>query len=445
MDQQHSVSPSSDLYQQRLILQTEFNLISTKQSEQMMFKSRQSWYEYGERASKMLAHQLRKSESTHVIPDIKTQSGHTTTEPTEINKTFQNFYSNLYKPESLNNPELFDVFFEELPLPTLDSQFRDKLEMPITLEEIKTAIRLMQSGKSPGPDGFPVEFFKTFSESLSPLLREMYIESLNTGHLPPSLEQATISLLLKPNKDPRECSSYRPISLLNVDFKILSKTLALRFEQCLPSLISSDQTGFVKGRHGFFNLCRLFNILYTPSSPLPEIALSLDAERAFDRVEWDYLYYTLNKFGFGKNLISWIKLLYSSPMARVRTNTSYSQFFSLHRGTRQGCPLSPLLFAICIEPLAIKLRSNNRVKGIQRANQEHKVSLYADDLLLFIADPLNSLPHAFSIFQEFGDVSGYKLNLLKSECLIINSYARELSFQTFPFKIKTEYLTYLGI
>lgn len=74
------------------------------------------------------------------------------------------------------------------------------------------------------------------------------------------------------------------------------------------------------------------------------------------------------------------------------------------------------------------------------------MSLYVDDLLLFIVDPLNSLPHAFSIFfKEFGDISGYKLNMLKSECLIINSYARELSFQTFPFKIKTDYLTYLGI
>lgn len=156
-----------------------------------------------------------------------------------------------------------------------------------------------------------------------------------------------MSLLLKPNKDPLDCSSYRPISLLNVDFKILSKTLAIRLEQQLPSLIAPDQTGFIKGRLGLFNLRRFFNILNTPSTSTPEIALSLDTEKAFDRVEWDYLFYTLNKFGFGPKFISWIRLLYSSPLARVRTNSCYSPYFPLHRGTRQGCPLS-LFFSLCL-------------------------------------------------------------------------------------------------
>ena len=110
--------------------------------------------------------------------------------------------------------------------------------------------------------------------------------------------------------------------------------------------------------------------MYTPSSPLPEIALSLDAEKAFDRVEWDYLYYTLDTFGLGQNCISWIKLLYNSPMARVRTNATHSQYFPLNRGTRQGCPLSPLLFAICIEPLNYELttelkESNGQARSIK--------------------------------------------------------------------------------
>lgn len=125
-------------------------------------------------------------------------------------------------------------------------------------------------------------------------------------------------------------------------------------------------------------------------------------------------------------------------MARVRTNATHSQYFPLNRGTRQGLPLSPLLFAICIEPLAIKLRTDNRVKGIQRASKEHKVSLYADDLLLYISDPITSLPHALAIFQDFGSISGYKLNVNKSELLAINSKARGISFETFQFKVKTD-------
>lgn len=445
LDHQHSVAPSPDLYKERLVLQTEFNLITTQQAERMIQKSRGRWYEHGEKSSKLLAHQLRKSETTQLISEIKTQNGLVSTNPKDINETFQSFYSTLYQSESLQSQPLFNNFFANLTMPTLKPEFKDQLEEQISVEEIKLSIVAMQSGKSPGPDGYPVEFFKVFKDSLAPLLRYMYIESFGVSLLPPTLRQANISLLLKPNKNPLECTSYRPISLLNVDFKILSKLLALRLDRLLPSLISLDQTGFVKGRHGFFNLRRFFNILYIQSNTTPEVALSLDAEKAFDRVEWDYLFFTLDRFGFGPKFISWVRLLYSSPMARVRTNSTYSSYFPLHRGTRQGCPLSPLLFALSIEPLAIKLRTDNNIRGVCRAGEVHKLSLYADDLLLYLSDPLNSLPHAITIFDSFGKISGYKLNMHKSELLRINLKAKNISFTDFQFKVKSDYLTYLGI
>lgn len=191
--------------------------------------------------------------------------------------------------------------------------------------------------------------------------------------------------------------------------------------------------------------CRFLNILHTKSTTTPEIALLLDAEKAFDRAEWDYLFCTLHKFGFGPNFISWIQLLYSSPMARVRTNSLFSSYFPLLRGTRQGCPLSPLLFALSIEPLAIKLRADSCIKGIFRGDQEHKISLYADDLLLYMSEPLCSLPRALAIFECFGNISGYKLNLHKSELLCVNSIARKISFSDFQFNVKSRYVTYLGV
>lgn len=228
LDNQHSRNPSPGLYKQRMVLQTEYNLISTRHAEQIILKSRRLWYEHGEKASKILAHQLRQSEAARFISEIRTQDGHITNSPQKINERFQLFYSELYRSESLDSPELFNQFFESLDAPTLDPTFKDQLEILVSIEEIKIAIDSMQGGKSPGPDGFPVEFFKIFKHRLAPLLRDMFIESLNAKQLPPTLRQATISLLLKPNKDPLDCSSYRPISLLNVDFKILSKTLAIR-------------------------------------------------------------------------------------------------------------------------------------------------------------------------------------------------------------------------
>ena len=131
--------------------------------------------------------------------------------------------------------------------------------------------------------------------------------------------------------------------------------LMLKFwpEDWRTEVISEDQTGFVKNRYSYFNMRRLFDILYLPSGETPECVLSLDAEKAFDRIEWAYLFETLKKFGFGPNFIIWIKLLYLSPTASVLTNSQLSKPFNLYRGTRQACPLSPLLFDLAIEPLAI--------------------------------------------------------------------------------------------
>lgn len=121
----------------------------------------------------------------------------------------------------------------------------------------------------------------------------MYNEAFVNGALSQTLTQATICLILKTNKDPLDCASYRPISLQNVDYKILAKLLATRLETVLPSIISPDQAGFIKNRHSFFNLWRLFNIIYNPSVVnTSEANISLDAEKAFDRVEWKYLFYT---------------------------------------------------------------------------------------------------------------------------------------------------------
>lgn len=118
----------------------------------------------------------------------------------------------------------------------------------------------------------------------------MFENALDQGVLPQTLTQASITLLLKPGKDASECGSYRPISLLNADVKILVKLLASRIESTIADIISTDQTGFIKGRHSFSNIQRLLNVIHPPApSDVPEVVLSLDEEKAFDRVEWEYL------------------------------------------------------------------------------------------------------------------------------------------------------------
>ena len=161
-------------------------------------------------------------------------------------------------------------------------------------------------------------------------------------------------------------------------------------------------------------------------------------------MEWDYLFYTLEKIGFGQRFISWVKLLYSSPMASFRTNNVHSIYFPLHRSMDQGCPLSPLLFAIAIEPLAIALRSDPSITGIIINGIEHRVSLYTDDLLLHVSILSASVPAALDILTSCGCISGCKLNLDKSEIFPLNDAARN-SVQDFPFKHVLLSFSYLGI
>lgn len=159
-----------------------------------------------------------------------------------INSLFLDYYATLYMSESSSNsPASFD-FLNSLTLPKIDEDHANNLGGPITELEIQEAIKSMQSGKSPGPDGFTAEFYKSFLYSLTPTLARLYNDYFKEGRLPPTFCETSISLLLKKDKDPTACGSYRPVSLLNVDLKILAKVLSSHLQLVLPSLICLSDT-----------------------------------------------------------------------------------------------------------------------------------------------------------------------------------------------------------
>lgn len=446
IDKRYALSPTPDLFKEKLLLQTEFNTLTTWKAEKNIFKSRQVYYEHGDKAGRLLALQLKQQSSEQTISGIEIGADSISRNPRVINDQFKQFYSTLYQSEVGSNSSEIYSFLDSLDLPKLSPDAQSSLEQPLSLEEIASAIKLSQTGRAPGPDGFPMEFYKEFSAKLTPILKSVYDEALATGNLPQTLTQATISVLLKKDKDPVQCSSYRPISLLCCDYKILTKILAQRLNPIISTIIDEDQTGFIPGRQSFFNVRRLFNLIFSPHSTIhPEVILSLDAEKAFDRIEWTYLFAVLEKFGMGPTFCRWIKVLYSTPMAAVRTNGLISEYFPLYRGTRQGCCLSPFLFDIAIEPLATAIRSDGRIKSISRGEIKHKILLYADDLLLQISDPIESMPHLLYWLQKFSNISGYKVNLSKSLLFPLNNLAKQITYKNSPFKIENDKFTYLGI
>lgn len=275
-------------------------------------------------------------------------------DPLIINNIFKQFYSVLYHSHySSQKHDYFVSFFNRLTLPVISEEQRELLNAPISREEAIIALHSLKSGKSPGPDGLACEFYKEFEHVLLDPLLAMLNHSFSTDRSPPSLREANISLILKKGKDPENCGSYRPIALLDSYLKLLSKILALRLEKVLPYIIHEDQTGFIKGRISTNNVRRLLNIIeLSHNLSTSSCIVSLDAEKPFDSVEWPYLFYTLEKFGTGEYFIKWVRILYKDPLSAVITNGHRADHFSLSRGTRQGCPLSPLLFAIAMEPFA---------------------------------------------------------------------------------------------
>ncbi len=174
--------------------------------------------------------------------------------------------------------------------------------------------------------------------------------------------------------------------------------------------------------------------------------LSLDAEKAFDRVEWSYLFYALEEFGLGDNFVNWIRVLYNTPMAAVLTNRLRSDNFSLQRGNRQGDPLSPLLFDIAIEPLAQAVRQNSFISGIFVGDREHKITLYADDILIHLSQPQTSVPCLIKVISSFSVFSGYKINFAKSEAMPLGSLTCVPDMvEPFPFRWSPTGFIYLGV
>ena len=206
--------------------------------------------------------------------------------------------------------------------------------------------------------------------------------------------EAIISVIPKEGKDESLCSSYRPISLLNIDLKIFSKILAIRMENVMQDMVHTDQVGFIIGRQGRDNGIRtLLVIEEIRKSGAPGLLLSIDAEKAFDRVDWGFMQHTLESMGFGPRIRGWVRSLYNRPIARVKVNGTLSELFEMKNGTRQGCPLSPMLFTLALEPLLRTIRQNSDIKGLISGGEEHKIAAYADDILFYVMNPRTTLPN----------------------------------------------------
>ena len=402
--------PSLENVNKLEILKTEYDLQYEYIAQGAIIRSRARWYEQGEKSNKYFLNLESSRGKKSTIRKIIRENKSLTTNPKVIMDELKGFYSNLYQAKSSRGSEsLADSFLTNVSVPKLSEVQKGKCEEILTVGECFNTLKSFQKNKTPGNDGLTVEFYLAFW----PILGKHSVNSFNYAHnygeLSNSQKQAVITLVEKKGKDKRLIKNWRPISLINVDTKIVSKALAKRLEHILPDLIHYNQNAYVKGRSIFDDVLE-----YTKQSEQSGILVTIDFEKAFDSLDHKFLFKVLHTFNFGPSFIQWIRTFYSNVSSCVINNGFATNYFRVDRGVRQGDPLSPLLFILSLEVMACSIRQNDKIQGIKIKNEEVKLSLFADDMTCFLRNK-SSYQHLSSSLECFSKFSGLKLNEEKTE------------------------------
>ena len=360
-------------------------------------------------------------------------------EKEDILREIQSFYQNLYSSQNIPNAQIQD-YLQDFNPPLLDSTQKDSIGAFIKEEEVDLVIRNLNLNKSPGLDGITAEFYQEFRPQLVPILTELYNNSLLQGYLPKNFKQSIITLIFKNKGSPDEIKNWRPISLLNLDYKILTKTLTLRLKNTIANIINEFQS-CGPNRSIINNALNLKSIIkYIRQNDQNYAIISLDQEKAFDRIEHNFLKIVLQKYDFPPNFIKWFEILYTDIESKILVNGTFTSTFKIMRSVRQGCPLSMFLYALGLEPLIFKINQNPQILGIKIPNMKNQIKSFqhADDTTVIIRDQ-KSYYSLKNETKNFSKASGSKINDEKTEILTFGDWENlklETSKSIFKEKIK---------
>ena len=376
-------------------------------------RSKTKWYQEGEKSTKYFLN-LHKAKSNKNEMSELVIDGEKTRDINVINKHVEEFYVKLYEKGNkhqynTSKVKQFLSHLNEVPIEEMG-----KVDARFTVEELYETLKDC-SDSAPGPDGIPYSIIKLTWKHFGKLLLDSWEFSERTGVLAPSHNSSYLRLLPKEGKDISTLKNWRPITLSNCDFKIITKTLSWRLAKALDNVISTNQTAYMQNRQISDNLnVMLYTVEQTNNAS--SMLVSLDAEKAFDSIEHWYIKEVLNRVGLTK-FVKIFDTLYRSQKVEIILNGSRAGQYEIKNGVKQGDALSCILFILGVEPLLQNINKDDTIRNINNPAPIPKALAYADDIACLINPDQQSLQKIFDHYDVLTSLSGLNLNADKTEII----------------------------
>lgn len=438
--------PNGDdtLVEKRMNLAHELRELQSRESKDLRQKAKVKWAIEGDENSKFFHAIINAKRKGGRITGVK-HNGRWIDQPSGVKSCFRDYFAHKF--------QRFDGARFKMthdPVRRISEEDVQNLEVKFSTQEIKEAIWNCGGDKAPGPDGFSFAFIKHFWDVLKDDVVNMVNEFHENAFIPVGCNASFITLIPKVS-NPMLVSDFRPISLIGVQYKIIAKLLANRLVKVLDSIISMEQSAFIKGRQILDGPLLINEVMDWYKAKKKKMMLfKIDFAKAYDSLSWDYLMHMMTVMGFGKKWMAWIKTCLVSARSSVLVNGSPTEEFDINRGLRQGDPMAPFLFIIAMEGLHIaidNLVNNGTFAGIRIGQVSLSHLFYADDVLITGAWDEKNLKVISNAFRFFYCISGLKINFHKSSLIGVGVTGTEVTRFASLVGCKAEKLPfqYLGI
>ena len=408
-------SPNFKLYSE---LKKKLAKLQIESFRKKLLKNEQLFQYSNNLATKEFFKQFLQKRQNVTINELIDDGGIFKTSPIDLAEHVQKFYTKLYRCNQ-TNPLKQNFFLNNLKTGLSDQQ-KEHLQNDLSEFEIETAISQMAKGKAPGPEWLSVEFYT----QCWPIVKHDFVNLLNQMYSTQTIDNKTKSgfIILIYKKGPKtKISNYRPISLLNYDLKIFTKCLTNRLKPFMTNLSHENQ--YAKPGKQIFSIANLLRDLWwdASDSKIDAYFVSIDFKKAFDSIDQRWLSRVLQKMNFPTKFIRTINSLNKDANVRVLVNGFRTKPVPINKDVRQGDPLSLYLFLLAVEPLVATINNNTRIEGLGKGRKRNvKCPSYADDLTLtLVGSP--SVCLAFEIIQRFSEATGLKLNMEKTQGMMVGS------------------------